>query len=65
MPKLEQSIKNMYQNLLEQEACSAANNLIGFFKVLEQIDSRLSKNVTTHKTINENIRNTSRPSKAQ
>lgn len=44
MSKLSDTIKKLYNNeISEQEAVEAENNLIGFFKILMQVDARLKQ----------------------
>jgi len=55
MSNLTDSIKELYENISAEEAKSAADNLLSFFKLLEQIDSRLAKTTQPNERENENI----------
>lgn len=57
MSKLSVSIKNMYEDISEEEAVFASNNLVEFFKILEAVDSRQAHE-KSNELANENIRST-------
>jgi len=56
MSNLTDSLKELYEDISAEEAKSAADNLLSFFKLLEQIDSRLAKTTQPNEPENENIR---------
>lgn len=55
MSNLTDSIKELYEDISEGEAKLAADNLMSFFRVLEQVDSRLTQTKQRHEPENENI----------
>ncbi len=55
MSNLTDSIKELYEDISAEKAKSAADNLLSFFKLLEQIDSRLAKTTQPNEPENENI----------
>ena len=58
MSNLTDSIKELYEDISEGEAKLAADNLVNFFKILEQVESRVAKTKQRHEPENEYIRNT-------
>jgi hypothetical protein len=57
MSNLTNSIKELYEDISVEETKLAADNLISFFKILEQVDARLAQTKQRHEPENENIRN--------
>ncbi|MGC1182809.1 hypothetical protein [Legionella sp.] len=57
MSNLTDSIKELYEDISAGEAKLAADNLINFFKILEQVESRAARTKQRHEPENENIRN--------
>lgn len=55
MSNLTDSIKEFYEDISESEAKLAADNLMSFFKILEQVESRLAQTKKRHEPENENI----------
>ena len=55
MSNLTDSIKELYEDISAQEAKLAADNLVSFFKILEQVESRLAQTKKRHEPENENI----------
>ena len=55
MSNLTDSIKRLYEDISAEEAKLAADNLISFFKILEQVDARLAQKNQSHEPTNENI----------
>lgn len=55
MSNLTDSIKELYEDISAQEAKLAADNLVSFFKILEQVESRLAQTKQRHEPENENI----------
>ena len=55
MSNLTDSIKELYEDISEGEAKLAADNLMNFFRVLEQVESRLAQTKQRHEPENENI----------
>ncbi|MDP3560578.1 MAG: hypothetical protein Q8R83_00145 [Legionellaceae bacterium] len=58
MSNLTDSIKELYEDISAEEARLAADNLVSFFKVLEQVEARLAQSKQRHEPKNEDIRNT-------
>ncbi|OGV29916.1 MAG: hypothetical protein A3E88_02300 [Legionellales bacterium RIFCSPHIGHO2_12_FULL_35_11] len=58
MSNLTDSIKELYEDISEGEAKLAADSLVSFFRVLEQVESRLAQTKQRHEPENEYIRNT-------
>ncbi len=52
---IKKSIKELYEDISEGETKLAADNLMSFFKVLEQLESRLTQTKQRHEPENENI----------
>lgn len=52
------SIKELYEDISAGEATLAADNLVSFFKILEQVEARLAHSKQRHEPKNEDIRNT-------
>jgi|HubBroStandDraft_6_1064221.scaffolds.fasta_scaffold1302941_3 hypothetical protein len=57
MSNLTDSIKEFYEDISAGEVKLAADNLISFFKILEQVEARLARTKQRHESENENIRN--------
>ena len=57
MSNLTDSIKELYEDITVGEAKLAADNLISFFKILEQVEARVARTKQRHEPENENIRN--------
>jgi len=57
MSNLTDSIKELYEDISAGEAKLAADNLISFFKILEQVEARVARTKQRHEPENENIRN--------
>lgn len=55
MSKLLESIKDLYDDIPEEEAILAEKNLIKFFKILQTVDERLAHEKSNEQK-NENIR---------
>ena len=55
MSNLTDSIKELYEDISEGDAKLAADSLVNFFKVLEQVESRLVQTKQRHEPENENI----------
>ncbi len=55
MSNLTDLIKELYEDISAQEAMLAAENLVSFFKILEQVESRLAQTKKRHEPENENI----------
>jgi hypothetical protein len=55
MSNLTNSIKELYEDISTEETNLAADNLISFFKILEQVDARLAQAKRRHEPENENI----------
>ena len=55
MSNLTDSIKELYEDISAQEAKLAADNLLSFFKILEQVESRVAQTKKCHEPENENI----------
>lgn len=55
MSNLTNSIKELYEDISADEKKLAADNLISFFKILEQVDARLAQTKQRHEPENENI----------
>ena len=55
MSNLTNSIKELYEDISTEEINLAADNLISFFKILEQVDARLAQVKQPHELENENI----------
>lgn len=54
MSNLQDQIKQIYQgNITDQESILAESNLLGFFKVLEQIETRLQSEKFINNNFNE------------
>lgn len=58
MSTLIDSIKELYEDISVEEAKSAAGNLISFFKILEEVESRLAQTKQRNELKHENIRST-------
>lgn len=63
MSNLTNSIRSLYAQITEEEAILAESNLLGFFKILEKIEARISIENQAHnmkqksnELKNENIR---------
>ena len=58
MSNLTDSIKELYEDISAGEATLAADNLVSFFKILEQVEARLAQSKQRHEPKNEDIRST-------
>ena len=58
MSTLIDSIKELYEDISAEEAKSAAGNLMSFFKILEEVESRMAQTDQRNEPKNENIRST-------
>ena len=58
MSNLNNSIKELYEDISAEEAMSAAGNLMSFFKILEEVESRTAQTDQCSEPKNENIRST-------
>ncbi|WP_133129008.1 hypothetical protein [Legionella nagasakiensis] len=58
MSTLIDSIKELYEDISAEEAKSAAGNLMSFFKILEEVESRMAQTDQCNEPNNENIRST-------
>ena len=48
MSNLTDSIQELYEDISAEEAKLSADNLIGFFKILEQVESRVARTKQRH-----------------
>lgn len=62
MSALTESIKELYQgNISDGEATLAESNLLGYFKLLHEIETRLQNEANSHEKVQPNVRKIVKP----